>query len=365
MVIEESTSITNTAHRMMAEKLPTTRVHEPTEVEIAAIGRHRTNTPIHINYTSPYTLIPSQSSETLEWRTRTARYWVQWHLGISLGLMGIAGILLTATNQVVLGIYLLCFGLGTLALNASALSFAGNRLPGGATILTLAADILLVICGLVTLGTHLELFLLLPGSLLIAALLVDLTAIIIGTSVAFALYVIAIIHDSTANLPITTSISPLFWQRLTIGLACIGFCSLLIALALVIGKLRQALADQAALSYQMRVLERRIQQRQIVLDADAIALQTALATSLRGGHPHAITTCEELAPLANMTNATIARIPGLLNDREERLRLEKAVRDLTHSLEAAWAGFDLQWPAPSNTAIDRLVTMLRPGEAVQ
>lgn len=109
--------------------------------------------------------------------------------------------------------------------------------------------------------------------------------------------------------------------------------------------------------------DRRAQTRRVAIDADAIALQTQLARSLRGNPAQPVTTCEDLAPLAQMINATTQRIPGLLRDREERIKLERAIRELTTALETAWAGFTWHWPTPTGTAVDRLVTILRPSPA--
>jgi hypothetical protein len=112
------------------------------------------------------------------------------------------------------------------------------------------------------------------------------------------------------------------------------------------------------------VSERRWQAKRTTIDADSIALQTEIARTLRGATPRSVTTCEEMAPLANMINVLTTRLPGLLADREERLRLEKAIRDLANTLETAWAGFEWEWPSPSGTTVDRIISKLRPSSSL-
>src|SRR5262249_2026048 len=124
-------------------------------------------------------------------------------------------------------------------------------------------------------------------------------------------------------------------------LAGIGMTLLCLALTLAARWLRAAQFAEAAVLHRVETQERRSQSKRIAIDADAVALQPQLARALRSGAAQPVTTCEDLAPLAHMINTVTSRIPGLLRDREERIRLERAVRDLIASLETAWAGFTL------------------------
>jgi hypothetical protein len=67
-------------------------------------------------------------------------------------------------------------------------------------------------------------------------------------------------------------------------------------------------------------------------------------------------------PLSQL-NATIElfgeRLAILQRDREERLRLEAALLNLTRAMERAWLGLPWTWPKLSGTSLDQLVALLR------
>jgi hypothetical protein len=151
-----------------------------------------------------------------------------------------------------------------------------------------------------------------------------------------------------------------------LALSFVGLALLCAAIGGAIRFLHAAAWEAAAAIHRVTALERRAQTKRIAIDADAIALQEQLTRAMRGGTPQPVTTCEDLAPLAQMVNSAAARLPGLLRDREERIRLEYAIRDLVNTMETAWAGFSFEWPTPSHTSVDRLIAILRPqrpGEA--
>jgi hypothetical protein len=308
---------------------------------------------------APYAYLPSATLERTQWRAQLARRWVQWHLSLTFVMLASATAMIATMPANAEGFYLLVVGLSTFALSAIALRCTDYMLNGGAALLTLAADTLIVIYGLFLLGNHMELFFLLPGSFIIAALLASQAIVVIGSIFTFMIYTLAtFVHPlglGRTHLALTGYGNQIF----SVALVGIGLTLLLVALGMTTRLIRQALATEAATAYRLDVTERRQQAKQQTIDADAIALQTELARTLHGEIPRRITTCDELAPLAHMINATAMRIPGLLRDREERLRIEKAIRDVGQALESNWAGFELRWPAPSGTALDRLIAMLR------
>lgn len=54
-----------------------------------------------------------------------------------------------------------------------------------------------------------------------------------------------------------------------------------------------------------------------------------------------------------------AKLDGLRRDREDRLRLEGALRRLTRAMERAWLGLPWTWPDNSDTPVDDLVALLK------
>jgi hypothetical protein len=309
---------------------------------------------------APYAQTAVVIPEHRAWRQRVALIWVRWRLGLGSALAIVAALLLIETPQSTIGLILLTLALGTIALEAIAARCLDSRLIGAAATLTLVADLALLGAGMLLIGPRGSLLLLLPGSLLATALLAETSMAIAGGALAFLGYGGVLLAQMTGSLSPLATLDARTLAWIDALAALMGLTLALVAVVLAVGQLRRAQGNEAAATHRLSVNERRTHARQIALDADAIALQTALAETLRGGEPHVVTTCEELEPLANMINATTARLPGLLRDREDRIAVEKAVRDLAAVLETAWAGFAFTWPAASNTVVDRLVNVLRP-----
>lgn len=308
-------------------------------------------------YSRPLVGIAAQAS----WRAGLLRGWVLAHLALALLLTVAAAPLLITPALHALGLGTAGVAVVTLLLAALAQGQAQAGQITRAALLLLLVDLILAGLGLAILGPHLTAFALLPGALLVAALLADAFTAVAGALLAFALYAGALL---VARPPLATPTgAALLW--LNLALAFVGLSLLCGALVLTSRYLRAAVLEAAAATQRVAALERRAQTKRIAIDADAIVLQEQLARALRGQTAQPVTTCADLAPLANMINAATKRLPGLQRDREERIRLETAVRDLSAALETAWAGFTITWPAPSGTSVDRLITMLRPRAAHQ
>lgn len=309
---------------------------------------------------APYAYQPTATPRAVDWRKQTATTWVRWHMGLAFVALASAAPLIFAPGTAPVGISLLVVALVSLGIGATALRFIDYASPAGAALLMLVCDGLATGTGIRLLGPHLELVALLPGALLITALLVDQALTIAAGILGLAGYVGTVAFNQAGILRPTFTLDAHGTVWLDLVLAVVGIGLLLVAVTLAMSQLRTALANEAAAAYTVRVLERRAQTKRVTLDADAIMLQAELAKTLRGRESRKVITCPDLAPLAAMINSTTERVPGLLRDREERLRLEKAIRDLVAALETAWAGYEWSWPAPTGTAIDRLVTILRP-----
>jgi hypothetical protein len=111
--------------------------------------------------------------------------------------------------------------------------------------------------------------------------------------------------------------------------------------------------------HELRQVRARAAQLRQWTEDQALRLQELLVAALyRQG---------ELPPLMegplSLLNATIEvfgeRLAILQRDREERLRLEAALLNLTRAMERAWLGLPWTWPKLSGTSLDQLVALLR------
>lgn len=326
---------------------PALHAADPALVALPAL-----TTPAPLALRGPYA---APVTPPIAWRLGLARRWAQWHVGLALAAIVAAVTLIVAGASPAAGYWLFAGGALWLALGAAALRAVEYRAPAAAGVCVLIADLLAAGVALVVLGPQAAALSMLPGALLLAILLVEIWLALAFGAVAFGVYAAALLLSWPAPL----AASPLA-VLIAVGVGALLFA---VALALVAARLRAALAGEAAATYRLTAADRRAAARRAALDADAVALQSALALALRGTEPPPVATAADLAPLAAMLNAATTRVPGLLRDREERLRLERALRDLTAALETAWAGFEWSWPGASGTSVDRLITVLRPANA--
>lgn len=315
--------------------------------------------PINGLTRAPYAYRPTLAPPWAPWRRSMARHWVTWHIAIALAsLAGAAAAALAGVgSELIIG--LACLALGGVVLCAAALHALELDAPGAAVVLMFINDICVTLAALFLLGPQAEILALLPGALLLTALLVDFVVVMSGGFICLAVYLVALFQGSPARI-LLNSPSLLVTH---VALLLSGGILFLAAIALVATQLRRALAGEAALDHALQTATRRARHKRAIIDADAVALQTSLAKTLRGATVQPVATCEDLAPLANMINAITARLPGLLRDREERLRLERAVRSVNEALERALAGFEWSWPSSSGTTVDYLIALIRsPGQ---
>jgi hypothetical protein len=134
--------------------------------------------------------------------------------------------------------------------------------------------------------------------------------------------------------------------------------ALLVALAL---SRRQQRAETAARArqHEARVLRARASWQRQQMQDDAARLEEALATALRGQGIARVEASGALSPVAEAVNDVADRLATLQRDREERLRLEGAVRRLTQAVERDWLGLPWTWPEWSGTPVDDLLALLR------
>ena len=143
-----------------------------------------------------------------------------------------------------------------------------------------------------------------------------------------------------------------------------------LALALGLGALLVGLLDHSRARTRLESLAQARQHEALMLRArtarltqqvedDGARLDTALARALRGSGIPPLTAEGALSPLAETVGTVAERLMTLQRDREDRLRLEGAVRSVTRAVERAWLGLPWSWPEWSGTAMDELVALLR------
>lgn len=118
------------------------------------------------------------------------------------------------------------------------------------------------------------------------------------------------------------------------------------------------LAAQARL-HEARVLRARLAQVTRQVEDDGERLEAALSRALHGGGIPPVTAGGALSPLAETVGVAAERLQTLQRDREDRLRLEGAMRAVTRAVERAWLGLPWSWPEWSGTPMDELVALLR------
>lgn len=236
---------------------------------------------------------------------------------------------------------------------STAKSFAGSAL---------LASQLAALCWLFALfGARASLLALAPAILLLALRTAGRLAMMLGTVATFALYIAAVLF--LPALPIsrpdflTTELAVVDGVVVFVGLLAL----LVLALDLQNGHTR-ALARARASRHEARLLRERTALLRQQLEEDATLLDERLGEALhgRGISPAALEQVDSmLSPLVERVNDIAGRLETLQRDREDRLRLEGAVRQVTRALERGWLGLPWSWPESSDTLLDELVALLR------
>jgi hypothetical protein len=108
-----------------------------------------------------------------------------------------------------------------------------------------------------------------------------------------------------------------------------------------------------------QVLRKQVSLDRVWLEREAEVLGDALVAALRGTSAKQVRVDGALGPVAEISNAVAERLRTLQQDREDRIRLEGALRLVTSAVERGWLGLPWRWPAASGTALDDLVALLR------
>ncbi|HEX8036659.1 MAG TPA: hypothetical protein VF510_22565, partial [Ktedonobacterales bacterium] len=211
------------------------------------------------------------------------------------------------------------------------------------------------------LGARASLLVLAPAMLLLALRTAGRLVMMLGAGAAFVLYIAAALFAPV--LPISrpdflpTELAVIDGVVVFVGLVTL----LVLALDLQNGRIR-ALARACASRHEAQLQRERAALLRQQLEEDAALLDEALGEALHGHgiDPAALEQVDSmLSPLVERVIAVADRLETLQRDREDRVRLEGAVRQVTRALERGWLGLPWSWPDPSDTLLDELVALLR------
>jgi hypothetical protein len=142
--------------------------------------------------------------------------------------------------------------------------------------------------------------------------------------------------------------------------AAVGGTALLLVSLLTAATARErGEAAARARLYEVRLLRARLAEVRESTERNARALEEALVSALRGRGIEPVAAEGTLSAVAEITNDVADRLATLQKDREDRLRLEGAVRAVVRALERGWHGMPWAWPEPSGTQLDQLIAYLR------
>jgi hypothetical protein len=205
-----------------------------------------------------------------------------------------------------------------------------------------------------------------PSLLALAPALIAIMLLLGGASLASALAIGSLtIYAIFAGLYVSIGIAPVValapTTSVVLDVVCIVvglLATLWLLLAIQAGRER-ALAIARARRHEADVLRNLVTQFRQEAQDDTGKLESALLQALKGHGISAIPTEGSYRLLAETIMDTASRLEVLQRDREERLRLEGALRVVIRAVERQWLGVEPEWPGNTGTAIDDLVALLR------
>lgn len=154
-------------------------------------------------------------------------------------------------------------------------------------------------------------------------------------------------------------------RALNAGAVVVGISLAIAAIVMTASTYERSDAAARARLYEVRLLRAEIARLRYQTEEDSQLLEESLARALRGRGIDPITSEGTLSPVAESVNTVAERLATLQKDREDRLRLEGALRSLIRAVERAWLGLPWGWPESSGTMLDDLVALLRVSRAQQ
>ena len=228
----------------------------------------------------------------------------------------------------------------------------------GAAVLLLS-ELAALAWALLLFGPQPALLLLLPALLALALAALGRWSAALVTLGALAIYLIALATTLMGTLhPFVVMSAPQSLLAQSAWVVVAGVITLCVMLNLSASRAR-AIAAARASQHEATFLHMSMVAQRERMEDDALDLQHALAEALRGRGIPPTRAQGPLHPLAETLDVAAERLVTLQRDREDRLRLEGALRAVVRAVERAWLGLPWSWPEPSGTALDELVAFLR------
>ncbi len=205
-----------------------------------------------------------------------------------------------------------------------------------------------------------------PSLLALAPTLIAIMLLLGGASLASVLAIGALtIYAIFAGLYVSIGINSVValdpTTTVVLDVVCIvvGLLGILWLLLAIQAGRERALAIARARRHEADVLRNLVTQFRQEVQDDTGKLESALLQALKGHGIATIPTEGMYRLLAETILDTASRLEVLQRDREERLRLEGALRVVIRAVERQWLGMEPEWPGHTGTAIDDLVALLR------
>jgi hypothetical protein len=258
------------------------------------------------------------------------------------------------------------FGMETLGLAALVAGGGGAayalltrwRLVRSGALVLVATQLGALAWGFIIIGPRVALVLLLPPAIWLALRMGGRGTALLGGAGGLAIYFGCLMIAGGAYVAPLQLDAP-GQALLDQGVVLLGLTLTLVAAVSAAGGRERSDAAARARLYEVRQTRAAIARLREQTEADADRLERAVAQALRGRGIDPLTADGPLSPVAEGINAVAERLRTLQKDREDRLRLQAAVRALTYALERGWQGTPWAWPERSGTLVDELVDVLR------
>ncbi len=246
-------------------------------------------------------------------------------------------------------------GLGAALAYSFAETFSNTRVAGSILIVSQLGALL---WSFLLIGYRPSLLLLIPGLVILAMRMVGQLAGLCMAAGAALLYC----------LSAWASFNGYFQPRLPLDSGALLFIDTVVVLAGItfltwmLLDLREsqarALTFARAKRYEAATLRDQIAALRRDVEDDAEQIELALVTALSGEEVAQTTLRSVFSPLGEAVRALAERIQTLQRDREDRLRLEGALRRVILAAQRKRLGLPWTWPEPSGTLADELVAAL-------
>jgi hypothetical protein len=277
------------------------------------------------------------------------------HVCAGLGLAVAATLVILVSGGQ--GYQLLAIAAITLAGGIAGYALVATNRPTWAGALAMVAAQLAVLALLYSaIGPQVAVLLFAPAAAYLAQRMGGRTLAIVSGAGAVMVYIAFVIVGLLVPAPAIQPTALLFFNLCA---AVAGTGLLLVSLVIAASARERSEASARARLYELRLLRARVAELRERTEGDAKTLEEALTTALRGRGIEPVAAEGALSPVADVVNDVADRLATLQKDREDRLRVEGAVRAVVRAVERGWLGLPWAWPEPSGTLLDQLVAYLR------